>query len=141
MIFVDTGFFYALASAKDPDHDRVVEVFETFRNQRLSDVLLTTNHVVFETIQLARSRRGRAMAVSVGKELYSQKLARIHWVTPEEEKAAFDYMIKYKDQNYSLVDCLSFFIMDQLGIDEALAVDSHFTHRFIARPGPSRKDL
>ena len=136
MIFVDTGFFYALASAKDPDHDRVVEVFETFRNQRLPDVLLTTNHVVFETIQLARGRRGHAMAVSIGKELYRQKLARIHWVSPQEEKAAFDYMIKYKDQEYSLVDCLSFAVMEKFGMNEALAVDSHFTHRFIARPGP-----
>ena len=27
MIFVDTGFFYALASKADPDHDRVKEVF------------------------------------------------------------------------------------------------------------------
>ena len=141
MIFVDTGFFYALASARDPDHDRVVEVFETFRNQRLPDVLLTTNHVVFETIQLARSRRGHPMAVSIGKELYSQKLTRIHWVTPEEEKSAFDYMIMYEDKNYSVVDCLSFFIMDKLGISEALAVDSHFTHRFVARLGPSPKDV
>ena len=140
MILVDTGFFYALASARDPDHDRVVEVFETFRNQRLPDVLLTTNHVTFETIQLARSRRGHAMAVSIGKELYSQKLARIHWVTPEEEKSAFDCMIKYEDKNYSVVDCLSFSIMDKLGISEALAVDSHFTHRFVARPGPSPKE-
>jgi len=28
--------------------------------------------------------------------------------------------------------------MDKLGIHEALAVDSDFTHWFIARPGPQR---
>jgi hypothetical protein len=28
--------------------------------------------------------------------------------------------------------------MEKLGIREALAVDSDFTHRFIARPGPKR---
>jgi predicted nucleic acid-binding protein len=38
----------------------------------------------------------------------------------------------------STVDCLSFVIMEKLGIREALAVDSDFTHRFIARPGPQR---
>ena len=31
MIFVDTSFFYALASANDPDHERVREVFEKLR--------------------------------------------------------------------------------------------------------------
>ena len=31
--------------------------------------------------------------------------------------------------------------MEKLGIREALAVDSDFTHRFIARPGPKRGRL
>jgi predicted nucleic acid-binding protein len=34
------------------------------------------------------------------------------------------------------VDCLSFVVMEKLGIREAL--DSDFTHRFIARPDPKR---
>jgi len=29
--------------------------------------------------------------------------------------------------------------MEKLAIREALAVDADFTHRFIARPGPSQK--
>jgi predicted DNA-binding antitoxin AbrB/MazE fold protein len=32
----------------------------------------------------------------------------------------------------------AFIVMERLGIREALAVDSDFTHRFIARPGPLR---
>ena len=31
---------------------------------------------------------------------------------------------------YSAVDCLSFVIMDRLGIREAFVIDRHFTHRF-----------
>jgi len=50
MIFVDTGFFHALASKDDPDHERVREVFEEFDPKRLPHLWLTTNHVVFETI-------------------------------------------------------------------------------------------
>lgn len=137
MIFIDTGFFFALFSAKDPDHERVREVFESFGTRRWPDFLLTTNHVVLETIQLTRARIGYREAVSMGELLYSERMARMHWMTPEEEKAAFDYMRKYKDKNYSLVDCLSFVVMERLRITEALAIDSDFTHRFIARPGPS----
>jgi len=65
MIFVDTSFFYALASANDHDHERVREVFESFGNRRLNDFLLTTNHAVFETIRLTRRRRGHSAAVEM----------------------------------------------------------------------------
>jgi predicted nucleic acid-binding protein len=76
--------------------------------------------------------------VTLGDQLYGEKLARIHWATPDEERRAFEYFKRHQDQTYSMVDCLSFIVMEKLGIREALAVDSDFTHRFIARPGPLR---
>ncbi len=45
--------------------------------------------------------------------------------------------MKYHDKDYSPVDCLSFVVMERLEMTEALAINSDFTHRFIARPGPS----
>jgi predicted nucleic acid-binding protein len=137
MYFVDTSFFFALASHEDPDHERVREVFKEFDARRLPEFWLTTNHVVFETITLTRAVAGHAGAVSMGRRLYREVLARIHWATPQEEKKAFDYLTKYQDKDYSAVDCLSFVIMEAYGIQEALTVDSDFTHGFIARPGPS----
>ena len=137
MIFVDTGFLFALVSSKYEHHARVVEVFQTCQNARLRDHLLTTNHVVAETVTLTR-RIGHAQASRLGEQLYGEKLATIHWTTPDEERAAFDYFKRHQDQAYSFVDCLSFVVMEKLGVREALAVDSDFTHRFIARPGPKR---
>jgi len=136
VIYVDTSFFFPLLSAHDPDHARVREVFATLRGQRLNAVLLTTNHVVAETITLARMKADHALAVGAGQYLYSEKIARIHWTAPDEERAAFAYLKKHQDKEYSMVDCVSFVIMDKLGITEALAVDADFTHRFVARPGP-----
>ncbi len=138
MIFVDTGFFFALASEKDPDHDRVLEVLQGFRGRRLPELLVTTNHVVMECITLTRVRIGHQAAVVMGERLYSEKMARIHRATVEDERAAFEYLKKHRDKEYSAVDCLSFVVMDKLGISEALAVDDDFTHRFVARPGPLR---
>jgi predicted nucleic acid-binding protein len=68
VIFVDSGFFFALFSEGDPDHGRVVEV---------------------------------------GDVLYSEKLARIHRASFEEEKSAFEYLRRHRDKRYSAVDCLS----------------------------------
>jgi uncharacterized protein len=138
VIFLDTGFLFALVSTKDEHHARVIEVLNTFKGARLSDELLTTNHIIAETITLLR-KVGHARAVSLGERLYGGKLARIHWTTPDEERAAFEYFKRHDDQAYSFTDCLSFVVMERLGIREALAVDSDFTHRFIARPGPKSK--
>ncbi len=135
MIFLDTGFLFGLVSTKDEHHNRVVEVFSTFKGARLSDELLTTNHVIAETITLTR-KLGHEKAAKLGERLYSEKLARIHWTTPDEEREAFEYFKRHRDQVYSFTDCLSFVVMEKLDIREALAVDSDFTHRFIARPGP-----
>jgi hypothetical protein len=38
--------------------------------------------------------------------LHGEKLASIHWTTPDEERDAFDYFKRHSDQAYSLVDCL-----------------------------------
>lgn len=138
MIFVDTSFLFPLFSANDPDHARVRQAFEAFRGSNLREVLLTTSHVVAETITLIRMAppRSHAAAVKAGEALYSERLARLYWPSQDEERAAFAYFKKYKDKQYSFVDCLSFVVMERLGIREALAVDSDFTHRFTARPGP-----
>jgi len=144
VIFLDTSFLFPLFARHDPDHQRVREVIEGFRGMRMADLVLTTNHVVVETITLVRykgsrqSKAAHALATEVGSALYAGTLARIHWSTPEDERAAFEYFEKHADQEYSMVDCLSFVVMEQNGIREALAVDSDFTHRFTARPGPAR---
>lgn len=139
MIFVDTGFFFAFFSAKDPDHSRCREVFETFKDRRLPELFLTTDHVVFETITLTRAKVGHERAVFVGERLYSEKMARIYQTSFEEQRAAFEYFKRHDDKKYSTIDCLSFVVMDKLQIREALAVDDDFTHRFVARPGPRPK--
>jgi len=145
VIFVDTGFLYALVDERDQNHQRVIEVLSEYRNQDLEAFGLTTNHVVDETITLIRKRshrdRGVAhdVAVEVGQKLYDGVFGRVHHVTPSEERKAFEYFTRHKDKVYSMTDCVSFVIMDAYKITEALTVDADFTHRFIARPGPPRR--
>lgn len=114
-------------------------VFEEFKGRNLPEILVTTDHVVSETITLTRYRISHERAVFVGEWLYSEKTARIHRATFEEQRAAFDCFKRHADKKYSTVDCLSFVVMESHGIREALAVDEDFTHRFVARPGPRPK--
>ncbi len=135
MILVDTSFFFPLFNHSDPDHARVRAALNEFRGQRPRDVFLTTNHIVFETVTLARSRVDHAAAVRVSQALLDETIARIHWATEAEHRAALEYLAHYQDKKYSAVDCLSFVLMEKLGITEALTLDSDFSHRFTVRPG------
>ena len=49
------------------------------------------------------------------------------------------FLARHRDKDYSFVDCLSFVVMERLGIRKAFAVDGHFGHRFAALPGPLPK--
>lgn len=144
MIFLDTGFLFAFVSDDDASHVKVRAIMAEHRGQRLRDLLVTTNHVIGETITLLGARGpggipGRhARAVKVGEWLFSGSLAQIHQVTADEERAAFDLFRRHDDQQYSFVDCVSFVIMQDRGIQVAWSVDKHFTHSFTALPGPPR---
>jgi predicted nucleic acid-binding protein len=145
VIFLDTGFLYALVNRRDENHQRVRDVMNEYHGRDLGALVLTTNHVVEETITLLRSsahrdpRIAHDTAVAVGRELYAGAFGRIHHATPSEERAAFEYLAQHRDKVYSLTDCLSFVIMDAHSITEALTVDGDFSHRFVARPGPIRR--
>ncbi|MEO8362213.1 MAG: PIN domain-containing protein [Vicinamibacteria bacterium] len=134
MIFVDTSYFHAFFEPLDENHSRALGAAREFRGQRLPDLLITTDFVVMETITLARSRASHRQAVLVGDHLFNEKSARIYRTTFEEQRAAFEILRKYDDKEYSSVDCLSFLVMEKLGITEALTFDSDFSHRFNVRP-------
>lgn len=140
MIFADTSFLFALFAREDRNHTRAAQALRTIADESMPDALLTTDHVVFETITLVRMsfpKTGHERAVFIGRRLYEESLVRIYRTTFDEQKEAFEYLARHEDKRYSAVDCLSFVIMLKLGIREALAFDSDFAHRFVLRPGPA----
>jgi predicted nucleic acid-binding protein len=58
VIYLDTSFLYALFNTQDEDHPRVREVFESYRGRQLSDLVVTTPQIIFETITLIRFGKG-----------------------------------------------------------------------------------
>lgn len=139
MIFVDTSFFAALLLPKDANHRRAVQAVEDLGQVRLSAILLTTNNVILETITVARYEGNHKTAVRAAELLYSGTMARVYRTTAEDEAEAVAYLRRHDDKEYSAVDCLSFVIMLKHGISEAFSFDDDFSHRFVMRPGPSRK--
>lgn len=142
MIFLDTGFVFAFIAERDVNHRRALGFLEQYEGRPLTDFVITTNHVVSETLTLVRTRAHaqpavrHELAVKVGESLFGGAFGRIYQCTAEDERAAFEYFRRHADQDYSFVDCVSFVVMQKHGITEALTFDAHFSHRFTLLPGP-----
>ena len=115
---------------------------DRYRGRRLPDFVITTNLVAGEAITLFRAKGHpkpevrHERAVRIGRRLWDGYFGGVYRVTEDDEQAAFDYFAKHRDKDYSFVDCVSFVVMERHGITEAFSVDSDFTHRFTALPGP-----
>jgi predicted nucleic acid-binding protein len=47
-------------------------------------------------------------------------------LNPQLLEQAFEHYKKHQDKEWGLVDCVSFVVMRQIGIDRALTFDQHF---------------
>lgn len=124
-MFVDTSAFLALLDADDEFHAKAVETWDRLIDGGVS--LLTTNHVVVETNALVQRRLGmealRALMVEVVRGL------TVAWVDRETHEAAAAAQLVAHRKRLSLVDCVSFQVMRDLGLTHAFAHDVHFGHQ------------
>jgi predicted nucleic acid-binding protein len=111
VIFVDTSFFAALLPPKDVNHRRAALAVEELCEVRLSDILLTTNNVILETITVARYEGSDQTAIRAAELLYGGAMARVYRTTAEDEAQAVAYLRRHHDHEYRAVDCLSFVVM------------------------------
>lgn len=124
-VFVDTSAFFAHLVAEDAHHAKARALFE--RADREAWTLITTNAVVWETYTLIRIRahNGRELALGFLEDI-QDGLCDIERVRPVDETRAIDLLRRYADKKYSFCDALSFVVMEQLGVAEALAFDDDF---------------
>ncbi|MEX0692067.1 MAG: PIN domain-containing protein [Gemmatimonadales bacterium] len=132
-LLVDTSAWYPLAVASHPDHARVRAALA----ERVADrfVVVTTNLIVAETHALLMRRvHGAAARRFVG--LVREPPNVVVTATPAlEETALHDWLDRFTDQPFSLTDAVSFAVMRERNIEEALALDHHFVVAgFTVRP-------
>ena len=123
-VFVDSSAWFHLIYEPAPEHRAATDALAGLRQP-----LVTTNLVVFETMSLLTKRAGRASAEHFGQAIRSANTARIVRLSADQEDRAWDYFFKYRDKDWDLVDCASFALMDELGLDTAFTFDDHFAQK------------
>jgi predicted nucleic acid-binding protein len=122
--FLDTGYVLALELVNDQNHRPVTDHWSRVSNGLPS--LVTTSYVFDEIVTFFNSRGHHGKAVEVGNNLLQSTAVRMVPVDEELLQLGWRYLICHQDKRYSLTDCISFVVMDRLGIASAFTVDRHF---------------
>lgn len=134
-LFVDTSAWYPLADVAHHEHAALATALRdrVARGARI----VTTNLVLAETHALLLRRGGRESALRLAR-LIRQPPNSLVCSTAEREEAAFtDWLERFADKDFSFTDAVSFTVMTELGIREALTLDRHFaTAGFTMVTGP-----
>ena len=123
-IFVDTSAWYPAADRAHPDHAAVSAVLE--ERVRAGARIVTTNLVVAECHALLMRRLGGDAALAFVREVRREPIV-VETATPKlETRAVEDWLARFDDQDFSLTDAVSFSVMRERAIRDALALDHHF---------------
>lgn len=123
-IYADTSALLALADARDQLHGRARAVHRSLADRRA--LLVTTVHVVDETLTLVRRRVHHRRAVEFGGSLLGSGSFEVVYPGGEATAQALRWFERYADVPLSFTDCLSFVVMRGLGLTEAFTFDDHF---------------
>jgi predicted nucleic acid-binding protein len=120
-VFADTFYFLALANPKNQAHHRAVAWTLSYVGD-----LVTTAWVLTEFGNHMSAPRNRLEFVQTVRDLRGN--AQVKIISAED--ALFDDGLKLfenrPDKEWSLTDCISFVVMTQEGIADALTGDHHF---------------
>jgi uncharacterized protein len=122
MLFVDTSAFYAGLDRADHEHSRARKIWERVLQEDIPAV--TTNYVVVETSALVQSRLGTDALRSLYDDILP--LLRIEWIDEARHASGVAVLLATSRRKLSLVDCVSFALMRELGIRDAFCFDRHF---------------
>jgi predicted nucleic acid-binding protein len=123
-LFVDASAWYPLARPTHHDHELLARVFD--QAIRRGTRMVTTNLVVAEAHALLLRRTSRDIALAFLQAVREPRNVMVT-STPELESAAVrDWLERYNDHDFSFADAVSFAVMAERGIREALTLDRHF---------------
>jgi len=123
-VFVDTGYLLALEIANDQHHQAATRHWQGVVTALPR--LLTTSYVFDEVVTFFNSRGAHAKAVQVGNNLLQSPSTQLIHVDTALFYEGWTYFQRHHDKDYSLTDCISFLVMQKLGVRTAFAFDQHF---------------
>ena len=135
-VFLDTAYAIALSSPNDQFHTRAVALVEQL--EATGTRLVTTRAVLLEIGNALSKQRYRQAAVQLLDSLEEDPTVDIVPLSEPLYARAVQLYRERPDKEWGLTDCVSFLVMQDRGLTDALTTDEHFQQagfRAILREG------
>jgi predicted nucleic acid-binding protein len=119
--FVDTHYLLALVNVSDEDHLAAVQ-----QSRGRVGRLVTTTWILVEFADALSAVASRIRAVKFIRGFEAEAFVEVVPPTGEQFRRALDRYEQRTDKSWSLTDCISFLVMEDLGVTDALTADRHF---------------
>ena len=121
-VFADAFYFVALLNRADQHHVKTIAAARDLRSH-----IVTTEWVLAEVADALAASNSRRLAVAFIRDLAEDSKVKIISATTDLFQRGLNLYEKRPDKKWSLTDCISFVVMQDENITDALTGDEHFT--------------
>ncbi len=120
-MLLDTSGLLCLQHRDEPLHDRACSLYREAKQP------VVHNYILAEYVALVTARRlPRSLAIAFISDIAVDPNVRTIWVDRDLHDRAIELLLARSDKTYSVCDAVSFLVMRDRGIQEALTTDRHF---------------
>jgi hypothetical protein len=123
-LFLDSAYAIALAALDDEFHAKAADLAAGLRSH--NQQMLTTEAVVFEIGDALSKPKYRRTAAELITSIFTDPQINVVPATSALVRRAFELFQQRPDNGWGITDCLSFIVMKDYGIQQALTTDEHF---------------
>lgn len=120
-LFLDTAYILALLNSHDGFHLQARKL-----SSEIDVPLVTTEAILTEIGNALAKPQWRELAVDTVNDLRADESVEIISVNSELFSRAFELYSSRMDKDWGLTDCISFVVMKDAKLKEALTTDHHF---------------
>ena len=121
-VFADTHYFLGLLNERDSCH----ELARHWTERLADDLIITTPWVLTELADGMCQPHHRRVCADFLKDIEENGTMRVLGGSPGHWQQGFALYRSRPDKEWSLTDCISFVVMAEEGLTEALTGDHHF---------------
>ena len=123
-LFLDTAYIYGLFNTRDQWHEKAVEWSQKIALENYP--LITTEFVLTEIANGLSAVKFRQDGSKIIHILQDDDFVRIIPATSKLFRQGLSLYENRSDKDWGLTDCISFVVMEENNITDALTTDDHF---------------
>lgn len=123
-LFIDTAYVYAITNPHDQWHKKAIEWQQKIVERNL--YLVTTQFILTEIADGLSSLKFRRQSVAIIQVLENEQFIEIIPATSDLFRQGLNLYESRTDKDWGLTDCISFAVMNEKNLYEALTTDDHF---------------